>query len=132
MPVGSFQALNFLGGEGAKGEAEKKDAVRKAGEKNGFSQMTELWEHTTGKDGDKKGDRKQDRKGDKGGLVPQMGNLWDSATGNYRRDKAKEKESFRLFGGNSKRKPIDWGPGGALGIGCGAGVGVGLTGIPYL
>ncbi|KAG0623227.1 hypothetical protein M758_3G158000 [Ceratodon purpureus] len=131
MPMGSLQAFNLLGGEEAqRKEAEKKEAERKGSEKSGFSQVTGLWEHATGK---KDGDRKGEKKGEKGGLVPQVGNLWDSATGGNRREKAKEKDSFRLFGGNSKKKSaIDWGPGGALGIGCGAGVGVALTGSRFV
>lgn len=127
MPVGSLPAFNLLGGEDAqRRDAEKKEAEREARETSGFSQMSELWEHATGK---KDGDKKGDKKGDKGGLVPQVGNLWDSATGNHKRGKAREKDSFSLFGGSSKKKStIDWGPGGALGIGCGVGVGVGLSG----
>ncbi|XP_024364174.1 uncharacterized protein [Physcomitrium patens] len=85
--------------------------------------MSGLWDQAIGK-------RDGGMKGDKGGLVPQVGNLWDSAIGQgKKREKVRDKNNFRLFGGSNTTKPaVDWGPGGALGIGCGAGVGVGLTG----
>lgn len=122
--MGSLPAFNLLGGDEAnRREAEKKEAERKASEKSGLSQMSGLWDQAIGK-------RDGGMKGDKGGLVPQVGNLWDSAIGQgKKREKVRDKNNFRLFGGSNTTKPaVDWGPGGALGIGCGAGVGVGLTG----
>lgn len=124
MPVGSLPAFNLLGVEEAQ-RREEAEEKKKASERSGLSsQMWGLWEQASGK--------KQDRreKGG-GGLMPQAGNSWDFATGKKREKQAKDnKDSFRLFGGNTKKQSsIDWGPGGALGIGCGVGIGVGLTGI---
>lgn len=113
MPVGSLPAFNLLGGDEPKRKEEQGASEKPA---SGFSsQMSGLWE------------QKKDR--EKGGLLvpPQVGNLWDSATGKKQREK--QKDSFSLFGSTPKKKSsIDWGPGGAIGIGCGVGIGVGLTG----
>lgn len=106
MPVGSLPAFNLLGVEEAK--------RREAEETTSFSsQMSGLWEQASS--GLKK-NNDDDR--EKGGR-----HLWHSS-------KNKPNDSFKLFGGTSKKKSsIDWGPGGAIGIGCGVGVGVGLTGM---